>query len=76
MKEVVGANKSEVAVMGSLSSNIHFLMVPFYRPTPIRFKIMIEHGAFPSDWVFFSFFSEILFLVYIVDFFTFSPSLG
>jgi len=49
MAQVVGAQKEEVALMGSLSSNIHFMMIPFYCPTPQRHKIMIEEGAFPSD---------------------------
>jgi kynureninase len=46
---LVGALPSEVVTMGSLTSNLHVLMVSFYRPTQSRHKIVIEGGAFPSD---------------------------
>lgn len=46
---LVGALPKEVVVMNSLSANLHFLMVSFYRPTPERHKIVIESDAFPSD---------------------------
>lgn len=49
LASIVGAKPSEVVAMGSLTANLHFLMVSFYRPTPSRFKILIESDAFPSD---------------------------
>ena len=49
LAEIVGAHEHEVVAMNNLSSNLHFLMVSFYRPTQKRFKIITEAGAFPSD---------------------------
>ncbi|KAK6353229.1 Kynureninase (L-kynurenine hydrolase), variant 2 [Orbilia brochopaga] len=49
MAKVVGGLHSEVAVMGTLTSNLHFLMAAFYKPTVSRFKIILEDKAFPSD---------------------------
>lgn len=46
---VVGAKPVEVVAMGALTSNLHAMMASFYRPTPTRYRIVIEGGAFPSD---------------------------
>ncbi|KAH9906755.1 pyridoxal phosphate-dependent transferase [Xylariomycetidae sp. FL2044] len=47
---IVGADESEVAVMQTLTANLHFLMNAFYRPEANgRHKIILERKAFPSD---------------------------
>ncbi|KAK1827223.1 pyridoxal phosphate-dependent transferase [Podospora conica] len=47
---IVGASPSEVAVMQTLTANLHLLMSAFYRPDPNgRHKIILESKAFPSD---------------------------
>lgn len=48
--ELTGAiDGQEVTPMGSLTSNLHLMMVSFFRPTNQRYKIIMESGAFPSD---------------------------
>lgn len=49
MAKIVGAKPIEVVVMNTLTTNLHLLMVSFYRPTKIKYKIVIESDAFPSD---------------------------
>lgn len=46
---IVGALETEVVCMNSLTVNLHLLMAAFYKPTPERYKILIEAQAFPSD---------------------------
>jgi kynureninase len=46
---IVGAKSIEVVVTHSLTTNLHLLMVSFYRPQGKRTKILCEAKAFPSD---------------------------
>ncbi|KAF6838182.1 kynureninase [Colletotrichum plurivorum] len=50
MAPIVGADQSEVAVMQTLTANLHLLMSAFYKPQKDgRHKILLESKAFPSD---------------------------
>ena len=46
---LLGAKPVEVVAMNSLTTNLHLLLISFYRPTKKRFKIICEYDAFPSD---------------------------
>lgn len=49
LSQLVGGKPLEVVAMNQLTVNLHLMMLSFYRPTPLRFKIITEAGAFSSD---------------------------
>jgi kynureninase len=46
---LVGALPGEVAIMNSLTVNLHLLMATFYAPHGGRTKLLIDEPTFPSD---------------------------
>ncbi|MEQ9466138.1 MAG: kynureninase [Ekhidna sp.] len=50
LAKIVGAHEHEVVAMNNLTTNLHLAMASFYQPKGKRTKILIERGAFPSDF--------------------------
>lgn len=47
---IVGGKENEVAVMGTLTSNLNAMLMSFYKPSGKKTKILFEKQAFPSDY--------------------------
>lgn len=46
---LINADVEEIAVMGSITSNIHQALATFYRPDSVRYKIVVDELNFPTD---------------------------
>ncbi|GEK59824.1 kynureninase [Marinococcus halophilus] len=46
---LIGAEKEQVIVTGSTTTNIHQLVSTFYQPTAAKYKILADDATFPSD---------------------------
>jgi len=49
LAKIIGCLPEEVMAMNTLTVNLHFLLLSFYKPDAKRYKIIMEAGAFPSD---------------------------
>jgi len=49
LARIMGAKQEEVVAMNGLTTNLHLLMVSFFRPKGKRTKLLCEGKAFPSD---------------------------
>ena len=49
LRDLLGCDTSELAIMNALTVNLHLLMVSFFKPSKNRNKILIEDNAFSSD---------------------------
>lgn len=49
MAAIVGARPDEVALTGTLTTNLHLLFASFFRPEGQRARVLMERPAFPSD---------------------------
>ena len=49
MARIVGARPTEVALLNTLTVNIHLLLTSFFRPSGRRRRILVDAPLFPSD---------------------------
>src|SRR5699024_4927124 len=49
LARLLGAHQEEVVATGTLTANLHQMLISFYQPTARRRRIIIEKGSFPSD---------------------------
>ncbi|GAU78326.1 kynureninase [Fusibacter sp. 3D3] len=46
---LLNADSDEIAIMGSITSNIHQALATFYKPTTTKYKIVVDALNFPTD---------------------------
>ncbi len=49
MARIVGSSPSEVAILNTLTVNLHLLLASFFRPAGARRRILTDGPLFPSD---------------------------
>lgn len=49
MSHLINAAPEEVAVMGSITTNLHQMLATFYEPSETRYKILVDELTFPTD---------------------------
>ena len=49
MARIVGARAAEIAILNSLTVNLHLLLTSFFRPARRRRRILVDAPLFPSD---------------------------
>jgi kynureninase len=49
MAGIVGARPGEIAILNSLTVNLHLLLTSFFRPAGRRRRILVDAPLFPSD---------------------------
>jgi kynureninase len=49
MARIVGARPGEIAILNSLTVNLHLLLTSFFRPVGRRRRILVDAPLFPSD---------------------------
>ena len=49
MARIVGARPAEIAILNSLTVNLHLLLTSFFRPAGRRRRILVDAPLFPSD---------------------------
>ena len=49
VKSLINADADEIAILGSITTNLHQALTTFYRPSSKRYKIIVDELNFPTD---------------------------